>query len=90
MTQAIVDPEDLVLFAQDLRNFNSDLYSRLVTIKSKFDQLGYSWQDQEQAKFALEFEQTVQVLVRFMEVVEEQIPFLLRKAEAARNYLDQK
>ncbi len=89
MSQAIVDPEDLVLFAHELRDLNSDLYNRLTGVKGKFDQLGDSWRDQEQAKFAEEFEATVQVLVRFMEVVEEQIPFLMRKAEAARNYQDQ-
>ncbi len=89
MSKAIVDPEDLILFAQELRDLNSDFYTRLTRVKGKFDQLGDSWQDQEQAKFAQGFEQTIQVLVHFMETVDEQIPFLMRKAEAAQTYLNQ-
>lgn len=89
MAQAIVDPEDMLLFAQELRDLNSELHSKLTTVKTKFDQLGDSWKDHEQVKFAQEFEQTLQVLSHFMDVVEEQIPFLVRKAEAAQQYLDQ-
>lgn len=90
MSQAIVDPADLVLFAQQLRDFNSDLHDRLVGLKGKFDQLGDTWRDQEQARFAAEFEQAVQILSRFMEAAECHIPFLLRKAQAAKDYLEQR
>ena len=90
MSQAIVDPEDIILFAQELRDLNSEFHQRLTTVKGKMDQLGDTWRDQEQEKFAAEFDQTIQVLVHFMDVVEEQIPFLMRKAEAARTYLDQR
>ena len=89
MAQAIVDPQDMLLFAQELRDLNGELHTKLSTIKVKFDQLGDTWRDREQEKFAQEFEQTLQVLAHFMGVVEEQIPFLVRKAEAAQHYLDQ-
>jgi hypothetical protein len=49
--------------------------------------LGDTWRDQEHEKFAEEFQQTVQVLKRFTESAEKQVPFLLRKAEKIEEYL---
>ena len=42
------------------------------------------------SKFAEEFEATMQVLTRFIEVAEEHVPFLLRKADRAEEYLRQR
>lgn len=89
MSKAIVDPDDLEKFAQGLRDATSDLSHRLTTLKWKFDQLSETWRDQEQLKFAQEFEQTVRALESFTQVAEEYIPFLLRKAAVVREYLDQ-
>jgi hypothetical protein len=90
MSQAIVDPADLLQFAKELRQFNSELLKKLNGIKGKFHRLGDSWKDQERAKFAGEFENTIKVLAHFMNVVDNQVPFLMRKADSARKYLDQK
>ena len=52
--------------------------------------LGTTWRDKEHEKFAQEFEQTMQVLKRFMEAASVHIPFLIRKAERVEEYLQQR
>ena len=52
--------------------------------------LADTWRDQEHDRFRQEFEATMQVLERFLEVSEEHIPFLLRKAERIEEYLQQR
>ncbi len=52
--------------------------------------LAQTWRDQEQQKFAEEFDQTLKVLQRLMKSSEEHIPFLLRKADRIDEYLQQR
>ena len=86
MPQAIVDPEEMVQFAQQLNDFSGDLHSRLTGLKSRFDHLGDTWRDQDRERFAQIFERTIQVLVQFMEEANVQVPFLLGKADKIREY----
>ncbi|MEW5872348.1 MAG: WXG100 family type VII secretion target [Chloroflexota bacterium] len=90
MPQAIADPEDLQRFAQELRQFNEILKDSMSRLKGQFGALGDTWRDQEHQKFAQEFEQTLAVLQHFRQSSEQQIPFLLRKAERIREYLQQR
>ena len=90
MAKAIVDPAELRRFAQDLRRFNAELNDRMKALQGRMHQLSASWRDQEQAKFAESFEETLRVLHRFHLASEEHIPMLLRKAERAEAYLDQR
>lgn len=90
MPQAIVSPEELERFAQNLRQFNAQLTDSMSRLESQFSNLGDTWRDQEQARFAQEFKQTMQVLRRFIKSADEQIPFLMRKAARAREYLNQR
>ena len=87
MGKAIVDPEELRGFAQDLKRFNNELKTQMTVLNGRFISLGQTWRDQEQRKFAKQFEETIRTLSRFMEVSAEQIPFLLRKAEQIDEYL---
>ncbi len=87
MPQAIVDPGELRRFAHNLKQFVTDLQGRLQVLHSQMLALGDTWRDQEHEKFAEEFQQTVQVLKRFTESAEKQVPFLLRKAEKIEEYL---
>ena len=87
MPQAIVDPDHLREFAANLKRYN-DLVTEATTIlQSQFAQLGETWRDQEQAKFADEFEQTVRVIAQFQRASEEHIPLLVRKAGEIDQYL---
>ena len=90
MSRAIVDPAELRRFAQSLKHFNNEVSHQLSVLQGQFAGLGDTWRDQEHDKFANQFTETVQVLARFMEVSQQHIPFLLRKAERIDEYLQQR
>lgn len=90
MPQAIVDPGELRRFAHNLKQFTGELYNRMLVLHGQMAGLGDTWRDQEHEKFADEFEQTLAALNRFMETANKHIPFLLRKAERAEEYLQQR
>ena len=90
MPKAYVNPEDLRRFAMELKRFNDDLKGEIAGIHHRFTKLGETWQDQEHAKFAENFETLVRTLAKFADAAEKHIPFLLRKAERIQEYLDQR
>ncbi len=90
MARAIVDPEELRHFAHDLKRFNTELHGQLAALHGRLLELGQTWRDQEQKKFAEEFEKTIKVLTRFVHASDQHIPFLLRKAERIDEYLQQR
>jgi uncharacterized protein YukE len=90
MPQAIVDPEEVRRFAGNLRKFNIEVQERIAALDGQLVGLGKTWRDQEHKKFAEEFEQHMKVISRFIEVTEEHIPYLLRKAEIIERYLEQR
>jgi len=90
MAKAMVDPEELRRFAEELKRFNGDLQNSMSSLHARFAALGDTWQDQEQAKFAQEFQETMKVLRRFLETSTHQGPFLLRKAQRIEDYLKQR
>lgn len=87
MAKAIVDPEHLQRFAGNLQGFSNDLRERSAQLHRQFQQLGETWRDQEQARFAEEFVQMLAALERFASVADEQVPVLQRKAAAIHAYL---
>ena len=87
MAQAIVDPEHLQRFAANLRLFSADLREQSRHLQRQFQQLGESWRDQEQQRFAEEFQLMLSSLERFAHVADEQVPLLQRKAAAIQQYL---
>jgi WXG100 family type VII secretion target len=90
MSKAIVDPNELRRFAEELKRFNGDLQNSLSSLQARFAALGDTWQDQEHVKFAQEFQETMKMLRRFMESSTHQGPFLLRKAQRIEEYLNQR
>lgn len=90
MSKAIVDPNELRRFAEELKRFNGDLQNSLSSLQARFATLGDTWQDQEHSKFAQEFQETMKMLRRFMESSTHQGPFLLRKAQRIEEYLNQR
>ena len=90
MAKAIVDPDEMRRFAEELKRFNSDLQNSLSSLQARFGALSDTWQDQEHAKFAQDFQETSKVLRRFMESSNQQVPFLLRKAQRIEEYLNQR
>jgi WXG100 family type VII secretion target len=90
MPQAIMDPEQVRKFADELKRFNSDLQDKIAGLQARFAALGDTWQDQEHVKFAEEFKQIMKALKKFVEVSNQQSPYLLRKAQRIEEYLSQK
>ena len=90
MAQAIGSPEELEKFARDLKQFTGQLAENMNRLQAQFTQLGDTWRDQEQQRYAQEFAQTMRVLQQFSRSSDQQIPFLLRKAQRLREYLSQR
>ncbi len=90
MSQAIMDPAEVRRFAHDLNRFNQDIQDRLTLLQARFTALADTWQDQEHARFADEFRSTMKALGRFMEISNQHVPFLLRKAQRIEEYLSQR
>ena len=90
MAQAIMDPEQVRRFAEELKRFNTDLQDKIISLQARFAAVGDTWQDQEHSKFAEEFKQTMKALKKFIELSKEHTPFLLRKAQRIEEYLNQR
>jgi uncharacterized protein YukE len=93
MAQAIMNPEDVRRFADELKRFNTDLQARMASLQARFTALGETWQDQEHHKFADEFREfraTMRSLKQFVETSNEHGPYLLRKAQRIEEYLQQR
>jgi uncharacterized protein YukE len=89
MPQAVMDPEQVRRFAEELQRFNRDLQARMSSLQARFSALSETWQDQEHAKFADEFQQTARALKKFVDSSEQHVPYLLRKAQRVDEYLKQ-
>jgi uncharacterized protein YukE len=89
MPQAIADSDHLREFAANLKRYNELVTDATATLEAQFVQLGETWRDQTQVKFAEEFEQTVRIIRQFQEVSEEHIPYLLKKAEKIDDFLSE-
>jgi uncharacterized protein YukE len=90
MAQAMMDPEQVRRFAQELQRFNGDLQNRISSLQARFSTLGDSWQDQEHQKFAEEFQLAMKQLRKFMDASNRHTPYLLRKAQRIEEYLKQR
>ena len=90
MPQAIVDPEELRRFALSLKKFNSDVQERMASLNGQMAALERTWRDQEQKKFAEEFEQQIKVLGRSSRSSTSTSPICSRKAEIIEEYLQQR
>ncbi len=90
MAKANVDPAELRRFARDLKRFNSDLQALMSGLHSRMRGLEKTWRDQEQRKFAEEFDQTTKTLGRFVESSDQHVSFLVRKANLIEEYLQQR
>ena len=90
MAKAHVDPAELRRFARDLNRFNSELEALMGGLHSRLLGLEKTWQDQEQRKFAAEFEQTMKTLGRFLDSSGCYVSFLVKKARHIEDYLQQR
>ena len=87
MSRVDATPSELRMFAARLQNYITQVSESSFQLQAHFRELGDTWRDQEHARFAQEFEQTMQVLHRFMSTAQQHVPVLLRKAEWLEGYL---
>ena len=59
-------------------------------LNGEFSRLAETWRDQEHQKFAQEYQQTMRVIERFLQTADQHIPFLLRKADRADEFIKQR
>ena len=90
MAKAHVDPSELRRFARDLARFSTDLQALMAGLNSRLRGLEKTWRDQEQRKFAEEFQQTVKTLGRFIESADRHVAFLQKRAGHIEAYLQQR
>ena len=90
MAKAHVDPAELRRFARDLSRFVTELQDLVSGLHARMLSLERSWRDQEQRKFAEEFEVTIKTLGRFIESSERHAAFLTKKATHIEEYLQQR
>lgn len=88
MNQAVVDPEQLRRFAANLKVFSEDLQQRATALGAQMNQLEQTWRDQQQRKFAAEFEDNLRQIAKLVEASRQHVPYLMRKAEQAEQYLN--
>ena len=87
MNQAIVDPEQLRQFAAHLHRFSEEIKNLSSNLSGHMNQLEQTWRDEQQRKFADEFNTQMQQMGRLVKASEEHVPYLLRKAEQIDAYL---
>ncbi|HEY2827272.1 MAG TPA: WXG100 family type VII secretion target [Pirellulales bacterium] len=90
MPQAIVDPSELRRFIQHLKKFNGEMLEQMQSTQRQLVTLGSTWRDQEHERFLEEFEQQLRTLSRFVDITNQYVPYLLRKAERIEEYLQQR
>jgi hypothetical protein len=79
------NPEDLRRFARSLRQFKSDVEGKLGALNSQFR--GLTWSDDQQRRFAQEWDRTSKSLRSFLQQVDSHAPYLERKARQLDEFL---
>lgn len=87
MSRAVVDPDQLRQFARSLHRFTEELRQQAAGLQSQMNTLEQTWRDEQQRKFASEFEDSLRQLQRVIASSEEHVPYLMRKAEQIDAYL---
>ena len=90
MSQAIANPEELRQFASRLKSFNDLLTEQGGLIASQLESLSTTWRDQENKRFAEEYQQHLRLLAQFVEANAQHVPYLMRKADRLDEYLQQR
>lgn len=85
--KAIADPEEILRFANELKQFNAQLSELSQRLNGQLRNLNSSWQDQEFHKFAEQFEQTMRGIQNFIRASDAHVPLLQKKAQALKQYL---
>ena len=86
MAMAIVDPEELLSFANTLEQYLTDIEERTGMLSGAFERLGETWRDEKRASFEDTYHHLLNALNAFKENSSEQIPYLRAMAEKINDY----
>lgn len=87
MAQAIVDPEQLRQFAAMLKRYSQQVRDSTNSLSQALARLSETWRDQENHKFADEFEEQIKLVHRLLEMTDKHVPYLVKKADIIDQYL---
>jgi uncharacterized protein YukE len=85
MSNVDADPADLRRFAQQLRQFKSDVEGQLGRLNGQLG--GMHWSDAQQRRFSQEWEQSARSMRGFLSSIDRHAPYLERKAKQLEDYL---
>ncbi len=88
--QAVVNPEELKRFADNLRRVNETVKDQQRQLRGHFSRLSESWRDNEFSRFEEKFKDAMKALDKYLQSSDEHVPRLLKKAKAAEDYVNQK
>ena len=86
--QAIVNPEELVAFANELERYLNTLNEETNRLGSAFQHLGETWKDSQHAAFEQKFVELRSSMASFENTAREEIPRLRMMAQRAAEYLN--
>jgi len=88
MTKLEATPEEIRNFRGSLLSYNERLKDKTISLKGNFDELSQTWQDQQQQRFATQFEELEKLIDRFLIHSEEFVLYLEKKSMKIDTYLD--
>ena len=88
MSQAHVNPEELVAFANELERYIRTLEEETNKLGGAFNHLKETWKDSKSAAFEEKFGELKSSMSAFEETAREQIPVLRVMAQHAADYLN--
>lgn len=79
-----VTPEEVEVFAQHLRQFSARLGDDFGRLRAQVGRLGESWRDEAHLRYVESFQDLAKAIDRFQKASGEHVPYLQRKAQAAK------
>ena len=83
-----VNPQRLLLLAENLRIFNNDVRTELGKMNDGLRHLGQTWQDEEYKKFKRFFDRIKEDLTKLDQEISKREPELKEDAQLLRDYLN--
>ena len=88
MAKLEVTPEEIRNFRGSLLSYNERVKDKTISLRGNFDELSQTWQDQQQQRFATEFEALEKLIDRFLLHSEDFVLYLEKKSMKIDTYLD--
>ena len=88
MAQLEATPEEIRNFRGSLLGYNERLKDQTISLKANFDELSQTWQDNQQQKFANEFETLEKLIQSFLANSDDFVLYLEKKSIKIDTYLE--